>query len=677
MTHCFCIAGACLLLLPALARADDAGAASPGAAATPIRVRSALDRGFANPDFPSANVTIIDINERRGEARSAAQFVEESAGTSIQSLGGPGAFSTVSIRGSNADQVRVYLNGAPLNRASGGAVNLADIPVEALERIEVYRGFTPPGLAEPGLAGAINLVTRSADAGSYSELLLSGGSFFTRRISGARTQHFPAWNYGLFLGHEGSAGDYSFLDDNGTPFNTADDAVTRRENNHNNAFSATGRVSARPTRLLELDLTSDFFTRRQGLPGVSSNQAREADFSTLRATTQAAARFRPLASDDFTLELAAHHGLLDERLNDARGEIALGGLVNNNLTHAAGLTSRAHADLARGISCHGMLDWRMEIYQPRNLQPPEKGHPSSSRHRLSAAAWQQLAFFNGGVVFTPALRWDAVFDRFSGEIPLAAEPVARSSAARNFLSPSAGARVNFPHGFFARANLGQYARFPSMFELFGDRGYIGGNPALRPEIGLNQDIGVGYDSGRRLGPGFRVYAEAAAFRTIASNLIQYVQFSQRNSRAVNIGGAAIPGWELQASLNLTRHFQFAGNHTRQLPQDLSADAARFGMILPRRPMDETFLRPRVLLPWTRLQYEFRYTGLTFLDPANRRFNEARVTHGALVSVQPGTRHARITFEAQNFTANRVADFDGFPLPGRIFMVSLFLHADAF
>ena len=60
----------------------------------------------------------------------------------VVQYGGLGAFSTVSLRGAPAGQVAVYLDGVPLTSAAHGVVNLADLPVTAIERIEVYRGLS-------------------------------------------------------------------------------------------------------------------------------------------------------------------------------------------------------------------------------------------------------------------------------------------------------------------------------------------------------------------------------------------------------------------------------------------------------------------------------------------------------------------------------------------------------
>lgn len=65
--------------------------------------------------------------------------------------------------GSSADQVSIYLDGILLNTASSGAVNLADLPLDNVEKIEVYRGTSPAKFAASGIGGVVNIVTKKGE----------------------------------------------------------------------------------------------------------------------------------------------------------------------------------------------------------------------------------------------------------------------------------------------------------------------------------------------------------------------------------------------------------------------------------------------------------------------------------------------------------------------------------
>src|SRR5262249_427155 len=84
----------------------------------------------------------------------------ESVGVQVRRFGGLGDFSTVSIRGSAAGQVQIYLDGVPLSRAENEVVNLNDLPLDAIDHVEVYRGTTPLGFAQSGPGGVVNARAR-------------------------------------------------------------------------------------------------------------------------------------------------------------------------------------------------------------------------------------------------------------------------------------------------------------------------------------------------------------------------------------------------------------------------------------------------------------------------------------------------------------------------------------
>ena len=132
---------ALLVLLTGAARADDGGAAPKGPVET-IEVRGSADDAAVLDT--TAFATVIRAEDFADRITSVPELLRDLVGVQVRGLGGE--LATVSIRGSSAEQVMVYLDGVPLNRALGGGVNLADLPLGQVESIEVYRGFTPAGL---------------------------------------------------------------------------------------------------------------------------------------------------------------------------------------------------------------------------------------------------------------------------------------------------------------------------------------------------------------------------------------------------------------------------------------------------------------------------------------------------------------------------------------------------
>jgi outer membrane cobalamin receptor len=136
----------CALLIFASAQADDAVELSPVFVdGTRIEV---LDSG-------------VVIRERVDplDGASLADLLSRLPGVQVRSAGGLGSYSEASLRGSSGRQVRVLLDGLPLDGGGGEAASLSLISPLLLDEVEVYKGRVPIGLGS-GLAGTINLHSR-------------------------------------------------------------------------------------------------------------------------------------------------------------------------------------------------------------------------------------------------------------------------------------------------------------------------------------------------------------------------------------------------------------------------------------------------------------------------------------------------------------------------------------
>ena len=77
-----------------------------------------------------AFVEIIPV--KGTSSTTLADLLSSAVGVQVKRYGGLGSFSTVSIRGSTAEQVVVYLDGVPLNQAIGGGADVGRIVVGVL-----------------------------------------------------------------------------------------------------------------------------------------------------------------------------------------------------------------------------------------------------------------------------------------------------------------------------------------------------------------------------------------------------------------------------------------------------------------------------------------------------------------------------------------------------------------
>lgn len=78
-------------------------------------------------------------------AANLTELLEKAAALSSVNYGGYGTVSAVSLRGFSGKQVRVEVNGVPVNSPQSGDFDFTSINVESIERIEIDYGTSPGG----------------------------------------------------------------------------------------------------------------------------------------------------------------------------------------------------------------------------------------------------------------------------------------------------------------------------------------------------------------------------------------------------------------------------------------------------------------------------------------------------------------------------------------------------
>ena len=166
--------------------------------------------GTPAPRDPTAFATVLETREAATSVETLTDVLADTVGVQVRRFGGLGDFSTVSVRGFSPGQVQIYLDGVPLSRADNEVVNLSDLPLDAVDHIEVYRGVTPLVFAQSGPGGVVNVVTRRPGAAPLVAASASYGSFDTRKVSLAAGGTHESVDALVFAQYLGSASDFRF-----------------------------------------------------------------------------------------------------------------------------------------------------------------------------------------------------------------------------------------------------------------------------------------------------------------------------------------------------------------------------------------------------------------------------------------------------------------------------------
>jgi iron complex outermembrane receptor protein len=287
------------------------------------------------------------------------------------------------------------------------------------------------------------------------------------------------------------------------------------------------------------------------------------------------------------------------------------------------------------------------------------------------------------LVLVPAVRADVLATR--GDGPPSAYTGNQPPADRDdlFLSPRLGARWRVTDAVTVKGNVGRYFRPPTVVELFGDRGFVGGNAQLRPELGTTGDLGAVVAPGRPIAVVDRLYLEAALFAADTTDLIALLPTAGRVIRAGNIGAARLAGVEVAVAARFARTLAVTGNYTLLDTRQSSARVSVDGRALPGRPRHEVYVRVdaehRIGPVGLSGFVDFTLVSGNYLDEGNLNELPARRFVGLGVAVEPmaGLKLAaqvKNLFDTQIETVDSavgpvpraVADVLGYPLPGRAF-----------
>lgn len=122
------------------------------ATATPVSADSTL-----------ASVTVIGrdtLESARGQ--DLGDVLRLHAGIDVVRSGGRGQQTSVFLRGANSNQTLVLVDGVRINSGTYGGVNLQNLGLENIERIEVVRGPRSSLYGSDAIGGVINIITRQS-----------------------------------------------------------------------------------------------------------------------------------------------------------------------------------------------------------------------------------------------------------------------------------------------------------------------------------------------------------------------------------------------------------------------------------------------------------------------------------------------------------------------------------
>jgi len=206
----------------------------------------------------ASSVTVITREEiEQRQVKYLSDLLRDVPGFSVSQAGGAGAQTQVRVRGAEANQLLVLMDGVRANDpAASGEFQYQFALTSNIERIEIIRGPQSATWGSDAMAGVINIIRRKDAADSYLSGNVEAGSFNTVNagIDGAYTGDV------LQL-----SGGFSYLDTEGTN-------ISRTGNEKDGAENATVNIA------LEFDAGEAFKFRFSAQEIDASNEYDEIDY---------------------------------------------------------------------------------------------------------------------------------------------------------------------------------------------------------------------------------------------------------------------------------------------------------------------------------------------------------------------------------------------------------------
>lgn len=602
----------------------------------------------SSTQVPSAFVTIIDPKDYQDTLTTLPEILSQQVGIFVNNTNGLGQLSTVSIRGSTAEQVSVYLDGLKINTAQGGAVDFSTLPLEGLERIEIIRGGASHRYGSDAIGGVINLVSKKAKLKkTHWQAKISGGSFLTFKTHAALSKKFKQTGFNFSHSHLSSRSDFTFKETqtqlNGLSLG-GNQIFTREQNAFFSEDFLIGINGKKKNFSYEIS-QNFFFTFRQE-PGTEIETTQLAPQNPLEANRNL---FRENFNTRLTwnlrdnLRLHWQPGFFWERNHFRDPSPALGPGIdviffNQRLGQELGIAWEKQGKKTQHL-VRGFLQINWDHFREDNPILGSPSIPKEDRVTVAFMAQDEITLLGERLSILPSVRYEYANDFGSQALP--------------HLGMIAKAK---PWLIF-KSNVGLNFRYPNFNELyFPDQGFVRGNPDLEKERSLSFDAGLEFYRPK-------LNASLSYFRQEIEDSIVFVPISAFTIAPVNTGRATTQGVEVAVYWQPTLWFNLRGNYTF-----IDAKLQATNNPLPGRPRH-----------LANAKVEFKNDFFTFFSRVNFthdlpigfdgiRFIKQKLIFDAGVIFKI-KKHYFLTLEGKNLGNVQTLDSVGFPLPRAQFYAS--------
>lgn len=640
-------------------------------------------------------VTVYSMSQLQGTVNSVEDILTKTVGVTIRSQGAVGSASRISVRGLEGKRIGFFIDEVPMNDNSD-FIDINDIPIDMIDRIEIYKGVVPAKFGGSAVGGAVNIVIKEYPP-RYLDASYSFGSFNTHKASSVFKRNLvkQGIELGAALLYTHSDNDYRMeLPQNKGKF-------IKRDHDKFNQSGGGISMKARKWWFDQMEFELEFIRNSKQIQGVVEN---------IRSAESSAGAY------NFAIDLQKDNFLL------------------NGLDFSSG-TGYAYSQYNFVDTARLRYDWDMNPYPPVSAYGGEIGVlPSDMKMRkhtvgnktnlnyiindrhsinlnslfkwalgkpsdplLDKAVGRQINFDSHMTSWVLGLGYDykSPNDKFLNSLTGKYYYYSMNTKIGDVWNSvpkevdmqqhdwgvSEALRYRFTKELLGKASVSYDVRLPTDAELIGDGFLIAPSGDLKPERGTNANIGLMYD--KKIGSGL-LQVEVNGFFSYLQDMIRYTRnFVQ--GRYTNFGEMRTFGVEAEVKADVTRWLYGYVNATFQDLRDTRKYEPTSNVLNPskglRMPNIPYFLANAGVEfhkenlfggkgQNVRLFTDASFVEEYFFDFEVSQYQEKRIPRSFKLDLglEYSIMNGGLTFSAKvsNLTNARLFSEFNYPLPGRAF-----------
>ena len=638
-------------------------------------------------------VTVYSMSQLQGTVNSVEDILAKTIGVTIRSQGAVGSASRLSVRGLEGKRIGFFIDEVPMNDNSD-FIDINDIPIDMIDRIEIYKGVVPAKFGGSAVGGAVNIVIKEYPP-RYLDASYSFGSFNTHKASSVFKRNLvkQGIELGAALMYTHSDNDYRMeLPQNKGKF-------VKRDHDKFNQLGGGISMKARKWWFDEMELDFEFIRNDKQIQGIVENirsaNTRAGAYNAGIDLKKKDFFFEGLDFDSGTGYAYSTYNFTDSakirydwEMNPYPPVSAYGGELGvlpslmeirkhyiGNKTNLNYIINEQHA-----VNLNSLFKWAL-------------GRPSDPL--LDKAVGRQINFDSRMTSWVMGLGYeyksprDRLLNTLTGKyyyysmdtkIGDVWNPVPKEvDMKQHSWGISEALRYRFTKELMGKFSVGYDVRLPTEEELIGNGFLIAPSGDLKPERGTNANIGLLYD--KKIGNGL-LQVEVNGFFSYLQDMIRYTRnFVQ--GKYTNFGEMRSLGIEAEVKADVTRWLYGYANVTFQDLRDTRKYEPTSGALNPTKGLrmpNIPYLMANAGLEFhkenlfggkgqnMRLFTDGSFVEEYFFDFEVSQHQEKRIPRSFKLDLglEYSIMNGALTFSAKvsNLTDARIFSEFNYPLPGR-------------